>query len=129
VRTANILIWPGTGNPNFSTSSVVVIPPVAGTGFSAAALQIADMDADGRPDLVMANVILYNDGNFNFTAVQVTFGYTNSPFVIGDFNHDGLLDIAMDSFTLLGQPGRTFRQVTPNGLKYDGGQLRCRRRS
>ncbi len=117
----NILIWPGTGSPNFSASNVVVIAPLAGTGFFASALQIADMDGDGRPDLVMPNVILYNEGNFKFTAVQVTFGYANSPFVIGDFNHDGLLDIAMGAFTLLGQPGRTFRQVTPNGLNMTGG--------
>jgi FG-GAP-like repeat/IPT/TIG domain len=116
----NILIWPGTGNPNFSAGNVVVIAPGA-TAFSASALQIADMDADGRPDLVMPNMILYNEGSFQFTAVPVTFGYTNSPFVIGDFNHDGLLDIAMGAFTLLGQPGRTFRQVTPNGLNMTGG--------
>jgi hypothetical protein len=119
----NILIWPGTGNPNFSGSNLVVIAPPAGMAFLAPALQIADMDGDGRPDLVMPNVVLYNNGNFSFSAAPITFGYTNSPFVIGDFNHDGLLDIAMGAFTLLGQPNRTFRQVTPNGLNMTNGNF------
>lgn len=119
----NILIWPGTGDPGFSASSPIVIAPPPGTAFVASELQVADMDDDGKPDIVMPNVILYNDGNFNFTAVAVTFGYLNSPFVIGDFNHDGLLDIAMGAFTLLGQPGRTFRQVTPNGLNMTNGNF------
>ena len=56
----------------------------------------------------MENVILYNQGNLNFVAVQVPFPYTSSPFVIGDFNHDGLLDMAIHIYTLLGQPNRTF---------------------
>lgn len=119
----NILIWPGTGNPNFSASNVVVIAPPAGMAFSPPPLEIADMDGDGRPDLVMFNVILYNEGNFKFTPVEVTFGCTNCPFVIGDFNHDGLLDIAMAGSTFLGQPGRTFHQVTPNGLNTINGTV------
>lgn len=119
----NILIWPGTGDPSFSSSNPSTIAPPAGVAFNPQAMQIADMDGDGRPDIVMPNVILYNNGNFTFTAVQVPFCYTNSPFVIADFNRDGLLDIAMGSCTLLGQPGRTFREVTPNGLNMTGGNF------
>jgi hypothetical protein len=117
----NILIWAGTGDPNFGSSTPIVIAPSAAGGFTPNLLQVADMDGDGRPDLVMPGVILYNQGNFSFTAVEVTFPYTNSPFVIADFNHDGLLDIAMGAFTLLGQTGRTFSQVTPNGLNLTNG--------
>jgi FG-GAP-like repeat len=92
-------------------------------GFSPATMQIADMDGDGRLDIVMTNVVLYNQGNFTFTPVQVPFCYTNSPFVIGDFNRDGLLDIAMGTCTLLGQAGRTFREVTPNNLNMTNGNF------
>lgn len=119
----NILIWPGTGDPSFSSSTPIIIAPPPGVSFSAPAMQIADMDGDGHLDIIMPNVILYNAGNFTFTPVQVPFCYTNSPFVIGDFNHDGLMDIAMGSCTLLGQPGRTFRQVSPNGLNMTNGNF------
>jgi hypothetical protein len=117
----NILIWPGTGDPSFSGSSEIVIAPSAGMAFYAPALQVADMDGDGRPDLVMPFLILYNNGNVNFTPVQVMSGYTSTPFVIGNFNRDGLLDIAAGGFTLLGQRNRTLRQVTANGLNMTAG--------
>jgi hypothetical protein len=117
----NILIWPGTGDPSFSGSSPITIAPPPGVAFMAPALQIADMDADGRPDIVMPNVILYNSGNFSFTVVQVQFGTNSGPFIIADFNHDGLLDIATGGFTLLGQSGRTFRQIVSNGLNMTSG--------
>jgi FG-GAP-like repeat len=116
----NLLIWPGTGDPSFASSSPIVISPPPNGGFFAPKLQVADMDGDGRLDLVMPNVVLYNNGNFSFTAVPVAFCYTSSPFVIADFNHDGLLDIAMGTCTLLGQANRTFREV-PNNLSLGNG--------
>lgn len=109
---SNIVIWKGTGDPNFGSPPIMIPAPLPSTGLFP--IQIADMDGDGRPDIIMENVILYNQGNLNFVAVQVPFPYTSSPFVIGDFNHDGLLDIAMGAYTLLGQPNRTFRSVANN---------------
>lgn len=121
----NILIWQGTGDANFASGNPITIAPPAGVTFGASAMQIADMDGDGRPDIVMPNVILYNQGNFTFTAVQVTFCTVSpcGPFVIGDFNRDGLLDIATGNGTLLGQQGRTFREVAPNGLNMTYGNF------
>jgi FG-GAP-like repeat len=124
----NLLIWPGTRDPSFQSSSPITIPPPAGSGFPnsgfiSTELQIADMDGDGRPDIVMPNLILFNQGDFTFTAVPIPFGGTSGPFVVADFNHDGLLDIAMRNFTLLGQAGRTFRRVSPNGLNLTDGNF------
>lgn len=74
------------------------------------------MDGDGRPDIVMPNMILYNEGNFNFTLVQLNFGTADASFVIGDFNHDGLPDIATGGSTLLNSGNRTFTTVQSNNL-------------
>jgi len=115
----NVLIWPGTGDPNFSTGPIVVAVP-SGVGYGASAMQIADMDGDGRPDIVLPNFILYNEGNFNFVAVANTIGNSDSSFVIGDFNKDGLLDMATGGFTLLNQGNRTFKSVSPNNLNIEG---------
>lgn len=117
----NILIWEGTGDPNFS-GAPIKIPPLPNVAFPQYVMQIADMDGDGRPDIVFPNVILYNEGNLNFVAVPINIGESNYPFVIGDFNHDGLLDLATGAFTLLNQGNRTFRTVTPNNLNIASGE-------
>lgn len=116
----NILIWKGTGDPNFGGPPIGINPPT-NIGFDVSEMQIADMDGDGRPDIVLPGVILYNEGDLNFTAVAVNFGGASSPFVIGDFNHDGLLDLVTGNLTLLGQPNRTFLSVTPNNLNLING--------
>jgi hypothetical protein len=109
---SNILIWKGTGDPNFPSAPVTIPVLLWTTGLFP--IQIADTDGDGRPDIVLENLVLYNQGNLNFVAVPVQFPYTNSPFVIGDFNHDGIMDIAMGGWTMLGQPNRTFLNVANN---------------
>lgn len=115
--TSNVLIWKGMGSGNFSASPVAVPAPIT----SVSQMVIADMDGDGRPDIVLENLVLYNQGNLNFVAVQVQFSYSNSPFVVADFNHDGISDIAMGAFTLLGQSNRTFKTVTNNNLPLTNG--------
>jgi FG-GAP-like repeat len=122
----NLIIWPGTGDPNFQGSNPIIIPPPAGSGFPnsefiATEVQVADMDGDGRLDLVMPNLVLFNDGNFQFTAVELNYGY-DGPWVVGDFNGDGLLDIASGTTTLLQHSGRTFSSISPNNLNLVPGQ-------
>jgi hypothetical protein len=111
----NILIWKGTGDPNFA-SAPIVIPPPPNVGFEGPQMQIADMNGDGLPDIVLPGVILYNQGNLSFSAVPLNFGGTSGPFLIGDFNHDGILDIVTGDITLLGQPNGTFVTVASSGL-------------
>jgi hypothetical protein len=62
-------------------------------------------------DIVLPGVILYGDGNFQFTAVTTDF-YEN--FVVGDFDGDGIPDIATGSGVLFGQGNRSF--TAPMGL-------------
>lgn len=116
----NILIWKGSGSLNFSGAPIGISPP-ANVSFQAQQMQIADMDGDRRPDIVLPNVILYNQGGLTFAPIAVNFGSTEGPYVIGDFNGDGIMDIASGGFTQLGQGNRSFRTITPNNLNMTGG--------
>ena len=95
-----ILIWKGDGTGIFGAPFNQISLP---RGFSQ--YYFRDMDKDGHMDIVLPGVILYGDGNFNFTAVTWDF-YEN--FAVGDFDGDGLPDIATGSGILFGQGNRTF---------------------
>jgi len=104
-----VWVWPGTGDPSFPGSPLSYTPPIQ---FNFSDLQIFDMDKDGYPDLLSDGLILYSDSEYNFTPLKVPF---IGPFVVGDFNGDGYLDIATNAETFLGGPNRTFTQI-PNLL-------------
>lgn len=104
----NVVIWPGLGNLLYGqpiTIPTPVPPPETPRSF-----QVIDMDKDGHLDLVAPGFVLFGKGNFQFDTVPVQF---SSPFVVGDFNNDGLLDIVHSSGTIVQNPGRTF-SVIPN---------------
>ena len=62
---------------------------------------VADLDRNGRPDVIVGYVasrpvVYFNDGSLAFTAVP--FGDAEGTaygFAVGDLDEDGLLDIAM----------------------------------
>lgn len=100
-------------------------PPVAyASGSGANALATADLNGDGNPDIVIANVtgdsvtvLLGNgDGTFQMPVAYAT-GYP-ADIVLGDFNNDGNLDIATTDqdpsclcvAVLLGNGDGTFRE-------------------
>jgi hypothetical protein len=95
-----VLIWKGDGTGIFQAPVNQISVP---RGFGQ--YYFRDMDKDGHMDIVLPGVILYGDGNFNFTAVNWDF-YEN--FVVGDFDGDGTPDIATSSGILFGQGNRTF---------------------
>lgn len=77
-------------------------PPVAyAPGSGANALATADLNRDGNPDIVIANVtgdsvtVLLGNGDGTFQA-PITYATPSVPVsvVLGDFNNDGNLDIA-----------------------------------
>jgi hypothetical protein len=99
-----ILIWKGDGTGIFGAPINTIPVP---NGFSQ--YYFRDMDNDGNMDIVLPGVILYGDGNFQFTAVNWTF-YEN--FVVGDFDGNGIPDIATSSGILFGEGNRTFTAPT-----------------
>jgi hypothetical protein len=99
----NLLIWPNNGTPNFTSSPITVPPPVEGY------FTVADMDGDGHPDIVELGGILWGNSNYQFDAVALPDPFAT--YAVGDFNGDGRLDIASDTFVFLNQGNRNFRAI------------------
>jgi FG-GAP-like repeat/FG-GAP repeat len=96
-------IWPNNGTVSFASSSIAV--PAANMG----PFTVADMDKDGHPDIVQIGGILYGNGAYQFTPVALPD--TFETYAIGDFNGDGLPDIASDTFVFLNTGNRTFNAI------------------
>lgn len=98
-----ISISMGTGNGTFKASvSYSTGVAAGGDGY---ALAIADINGDGRPDilssatnapLVFSAFINAGSGSY-LAAVTNTFANTASSFVTGDFNSDGRMDFVSDN--------------------------------
>ena len=93
--------------------------PVEGRGFDdeqAGEINVADLNADGRPDIVVtaggdAAQVFWNrfwTGRGNLRDWPRTALPANSPMsvAIGDFNRDGLLDVAVGGFASRGADGK-----------------------
>jgi hypothetical protein len=107
----SLMIWPGTGDPNYSTAPVVIQVP-ANFGGLAGFLSV-DLDGDGLPDLIGPNGIAWNMGNYQFDFVPMNM---NGVFAIGDVNNDGRPDLITANGTFLNQGNRQFTQIANNGL-------------
>jgi len=84
-----------------STQTLNVSPPV---GSAQQAVAVADVNRDGRPDLVVAQTaignvsIFLNNGSGSFPAtpdVELTSSHATVAVTSGDFNNDGRVDIAV----------------------------------
>jgi hypothetical protein len=87
------------------------------SGGGASSVAIADVNGDGKPDLLVANggigVLLGNgDGTFQaVTTISTPLPTTPGQLVVADFNSDGKLDIASSAgnFLLLGNGDGSFQ--------------------
>jgi hypothetical protein len=67
--------------------------PLSGTFGSIQSLYAGDLNDDGKVDLVTGRVILFNDGNANFTLRDNADTIGGNP-ALADFNGDGIVDQA-----------------------------------
>jgi uncharacterized protein (TIGR03437 family) len=104
----------GLGKGTFSAPPLTLIPGFPGPDIGLPALASADLNGDGLPDLVSADnsghVTVFKgvgDGSFQTAPQFQTTGTLPSALVLGDFNADGKLDLA-----LLGDTGNDTASVT-----------------
>ncbi len=94
----------GRGNGRFSGSRYIIVGPITGTG--ANAIIAADVEGNGRLDLLTANTlqntvaVLINRGNATFLPPQ-NYAVPNGAayLAVGDFNRDGKPDLAVTQST------------------------------
>lgn len=98
---ASVLVYMQQANGDYGT------PVVLRVGIQPVALEVADLNGDGLPDIVVANAgdssvsVLLQDasrpGSFN-ASENIMVGSVPSALAIGDFNGDGLPDLAVANF-------------------------------
>ena len=113
---AHVAVLMGNGDGTFQTARKI------GTGYESYAVTVGDFNADGNPDLAVANSfsttvsILIGNGDGTFPATP-TYAVGRNPeaVVVADFNRDGKWDLAVanaGSFTvsiLFGNGDGTFQ--------------------
>jgi hypothetical protein len=88
----------GNGNGTFQTAQTYITG-----GFGTDFVAVADMNRDGKPDLIISNgyhntigVLLGNgDGSFQTASIYPSGGKVPKAIVVADFNGDGKLDVAV----------------------------------
>ncbi|MBZ5548759.1 MAG: FG-GAP-like repeat-containing protein [Acidobacteriia bacterium] len=101
VGTPGVEVLLGLGTGKFKTP---VIYPVSTSSYAAAGA-LADVNGDGKLDIVTSNYdgsvsVLFNKGNGKYGTSIVSLGVTADPSYIaaGDFNKDGKLDLVLSDW-------------------------------
>src|SRR5713101_2692097 len=102
----SLMIWPGTGDPNFGSSPITIQVPASVGSFGG--FLVADLDGDGLPELIGNDGIAWNKGNFQFEFTSMTM---NGVFAVGDVNNDGRLDLITANGTFLNEGNQQFTQI------------------
>jgi hypothetical protein len=94
-----VLVYPGNGDGTFGTPQVY-----AATGNEAIPVTVADLNGDGKPDIVAVNpfppglMVLLNSGGGSFSQSTLPMSFYASNVVAADFNGDGKPDLALTGY-------------------------------
>jgi hypothetical protein len=128
----SVTLFTNQGGGNFGSTTIPLIgdeqrsrrgkaaqkPPIITTDYTAIAA--ADFNGDGKIDLAVSGTdnilnsapleVLLGNGDGTFQAPITASGYQGSSIVVGDFNDDGILDVALvpGVYLLLGNGDGTF---------------------
>jgi len=111
---SNLSVMLGNGDGSFAPPAVA-IQAIPGVVTSAG---VADFNGDHIPDLAVGGLTIYlGKGDGTFTSPSTYFGGAGpTSLVTGDFNNDGIIDVADTSSAgvgiLLGKADGTFRPAT-----------------
>ena len=107
------------GNISFATPNIIAV------SHTPVYVALADLDNDGKPDMITSNYTTLNvgilrntstPGNVSFTiAASVTLDGFPWALAVGDLNDDGKLDIAVSNDRLVGAPVITILQNISSG--------------
>ena len=129
---------------NSSAPISITVRALPGFGFQPAqsptpvsygnSIAVADFNNDGIPDLVMSSIeyiqmvgaeinnmtVLLGNGDGTFRAASQPSGGPDNVVVTGDFNGDGIADLATFGGVYLGNGDGTFQAAIPIGLNFNG---------
>ncbi len=126
VNSGGVTILRGNGDGTF-TAAGPNLDPSADFGVIAT----GDFNGDGIPDLVVTNYFTFGgsptiflgkgDGTFTATAMSLTLDYFPTSIVVGDFNGDGILDLAFSDLNgveiALGYGDGTFKETPASPIQ------------
>jgi hypothetical protein len=126
VSTGGVGILLGNGDGTFTVAG----PSLDPSG-DFALIATGDFNGDGIPDLVIPNYFEFGgsptiflgkgDGTFTFKAMSLTLDYFPTSVVVGDFNSDGILDLAFSDLNgveiALGNGDGTFNETSASPIQ------------
>jgi uncharacterized repeat protein (TIGR01451 family) len=95
----SVMLLLGNGDGTFQ--------PAIQLSVKASIVLAADVNLDGKPDLIADGSLLLGNGDSTFQPAQNTG--VGAPSLVGDFNGDGKLDLVADGGVLLGNGDGTFQ--------------------
>ncbi len=113
-----ISVYPGNGTGTFSTHKIY------GIGGNPTRLLAVDANGDGHLDLVTSEngiILLYGDGFGQFEASSLSLNWYATSMVSGDFNKDGIPDLAVVNNPVCAAPCNGSVSIIPGvGKNYLG---------
>lgn len=81
------------GNSSDTLEQINLLADVSSPPYEEKPFDILDIDQDGDQDIIAETYILFNEGNDEFSFLELDVEFREFVVAVGDFNNDNLLDI------------------------------------